>query len=230
MSRARRLLDLLQILRTRRAPVSGQTLADETGVSLRTLYRDIATLQAQGADIGGEPGLGYVLKSNFTLPPLMLSRDELDALILGAKFVARNAEAELADAAVQALAKIEAVVPPALRESVEAHPLLVPPRKKTGDAFDPTALMRSAIRRERSVRLDYRDQKGALTSRIVWPIALAYFDAVRMCACWCETRGEFRHFRIDRMVGVEIAEQRYPVRRAALVRQWREIEGIPEGA
>ena len=88
MSRASRLLDLLQLLRRHRAPVTGPALAQELGISIRTLYRDIATLQAQGADIQGEPGLGYVLRPGFTLPPLMFSADEIEALVIGSRWVA----------------------------------------------------------------------------------------------------------------------------------------------
>ena len=92
MSRTERLLDLIQLLRRHRAPVAGPTLASELGVSIRPLYRDIATLQAQGADIEGEPGLGYVLRPGFTLPPLMFSADEIEALVLGSRWVARRSE------------------------------------------------------------------------------------------------------------------------------------------
>src|SRR5690606_491436 len=110
MSRAARLLDLIQLLRNRRVPVTGPALAAELGVSIRTLYRDIATLQAQGADIQGEPGLGYVLRPGFTLPPLMFSADEIEALVLGSRWVAKRAADErLAAAASNALSKISAV-------------------------------------------------------------------------------------------------------------------------
>ena len=88
MSRSQRLLDLIQVLRRHRRPVSGHALADELGISIRTLYRDIATLQAQGADIEGEPGLGYILKPGFMLPPLMFSEDEIEAMVLGSRLVA----------------------------------------------------------------------------------------------------------------------------------------------
>ena len=106
MSRSERLFDLLQALRRHRRPVSGRTLAEETGVSLRTLYRDIASLQAQGADIEGEPGLGYVLKPGFLLPPLMFSAEEIEALVLGTRWVAVRADSHLQGAARNALAHV----------------------------------------------------------------------------------------------------------------------------
>ena len=117
MSRAQRLLDLLQLLHRHRRPVTGQSLADELGVSVRTLYRDIATLQAQGAHIEGEPGLGYVLRPGFLLPPLMFSEEELSALVLGMRWVADRGDGPLARAARDATAKIAAVLPRACGRS-----------------------------------------------------------------------------------------------------------------
>ncbi len=112
MSRAERLLDLVQVLRRHRGPVSGRHLAETMGVSLRTLYRDIASLQAQGAAIEGEPGLGYVLRPGFTLPPLMFREEEIEALVLGMRWVATRTDGPLASAAGDALAKIAAVLRP----------------------------------------------------------------------------------------------------------------------
>ncbi len=117
MSRTHRLFDLMQALRRHRKPVSGAALAREAGVSLRTLYRDIAALQALGAEIDGEPGLGYVLRPGFLLPPLMLSAAEIEALALGAQWVARRTDEGLSQAARNAMAKIAAVLPPACSKS-----------------------------------------------------------------------------------------------------------------
>src|SRR4051812_34027813 len=115
MSRAERLLQLLQVLRRYRRPASGQTLADELGVSIRTLYRDIASLQAQGANIEGAPGVGYVMKPGFMLPPIMFGSEELDALVLGMRWVADRGDETLSASALSALAKIAAVLPAELR-------------------------------------------------------------------------------------------------------------------
>src|SRR5678815_4120881 len=119
MSRAQRLLDLIQILRRHRQPVAGSALAEELGISLRTLYRDIATLQSQGARIDGEPGLGYILRPGFMLPPLMFSEEEIEALVLGSRWVHQRADRALADAAANVLAKIGAVLPKDLRETLD---------------------------------------------------------------------------------------------------------------
>src|SRR5262245_1296955 len=126
MSRTERLLELLQVLRRHRAPVSGASLAADLNISIRTLYRDIATLQGQGAEIEGEPGLGYVLRPGFMLPPLMFSIDEIEALIVGGQWVGRQKDdPRLSKAAGNALTKIAAVLPDELRREIEAGTLYV---------------------------------------------------------------------------------------------------------
>lgn len=127
MSRSARLFDLLQLLRRHRRPVSGSAIAAELGISLRTLYRDMATLQSQGASIDGAPGLGYVLKPGFTLPPLMFSTDEVEALVLGSRWVVDRGDRRLADAARDALSKIAAVLPADLRHELDTSALIVGP-------------------------------------------------------------------------------------------------------
>src|SRR5947209_9862278 len=118
VARAERLLALIQVLRRHRFPVSGQAIADELGVSLRTVYRDVQTLIGQGAAIDGEAGVGFVLRPGFVLPPLMFTDDEIEALVLGLRFVTQRTDAPLERAAKDALAKIAAVLPEDLRESV----------------------------------------------------------------------------------------------------------------
>ncbi|EGF95203.1 Probable transcription repressor NiaR [Brevundimonas diminuta] len=222
MSRSERLLDLLNTLRRHRRPVSGRALAEETGVSLRTLYRDIASLQAQGATIEGEPGVGYVLKPGYLLPPLMFTPEEIEALALGSRWVAERADARLRDAALSAQARIAAVLPPDLRDEMEASALFIGPGAPIpADAVDP-AQLRKAIRIERKLRLNYRDEAGAASDRVVWPFALAFFDRVRLLIVWCELRGDFRSFRTDRIVEVEVLEARYPTRKAVLLKRWHE--------
>ncbi|MFN3877760.1 MAG: helix-turn-helix transcriptional regulator [Brevundimonas sp.] len=222
MSRSERLLDLLNVLRRHRRPVSGQVLADEMGVSLRTLYRDIASLQAQGATIEGEAGVGYVLKPGFMLPPLMFTPEEIEALVLGSRWVADRADPRMRHAALAALGRISAVLPPDLRDEMETSALLVVPGAPfPADQVDP-GLLRKAIRTERRLRLCYRDEAGAASERVVWPFALAFFDRVRLLIAWCELRGDFRSFRTDRIVEAEVMEARYPARRQALMKTWRE--------
>lgn len=221
MSRTVRLFDLLQALRRYRMPVSGAQLAEETGISLRTLYRDIAALQAMGAEIDGEPGLGYVMKPGFTLPPLMFSEEETEALALGLKWVSRRADDEMSSAAREALAKVAAVLPPELRLRLEDSSLIVGPG---WDKPQTVALkvLRKAIQSEQKIRIDYRDAKGAASTRTVWPVALSFFESTRVLVAWCELREGFRHFRADRIMTATVLE-RYPRRRHALLQEWQKI-------
>ncbi|WP_028606059.1 helix-turn-helix transcriptional regulator [Ottowia thiooxydans] len=232
MSRTTRLLDLLQLLRSHRHPVSGADLAATMGVSLRTLYRDVATLQGQGALIEGEPGIGYVLKPGFTLPPLMFTLDELEALALGSRWVARRADVPLGNAARGALAKISAVLPAELRHELESNALLVGPATAIpipADAASADALMvqlREAIRDERKATITYCDLKSRESQRVVWPFAIGFFDQVEVLVGWCETREDIRTFRIDRITSLALSGTRYPRRRQALLKEWRAREGI----
>jgi predicted DNA-binding transcriptional regulator YafY len=226
MSRAQRLLDLIQLLRSHRFAVTGEQLAAELGISIRTLYRDIATLQAQGARIDGAPGLGYILRPGFMLPPLMFSVDELEALVLGSRWVAERADTPLATAARQALAKIGAVLPDDLRQQLDTDTALIGPRSDAAAGDIDLGPLRQAIRTERKLDIAYRDGKGAATRRLIWPCALGYFDHLRVVVAWCELRGGFRHFRTDRIASLELVDQRYPQRRQALLQAWRDSEGI----
>ena len=226
MSRSERLLDLIQILRRHRRPVSGRTLADEMGVSIRTLYRDIATLQGQGAPIDGEAGLGYVLKPGFMLPPLMFTDEEIEAIVLGSRWVAKQPDKRLAAAATDALAKVAAVLPDDLREDLDATTLLVGPRSGNLEAID-LGVVRQAIRDERKLGFLYRDAEGAASERLVWPFALSFFDKVRVMVAWCEMRQDFRHFRADRMSDLTVTGIRYPRRRQAMLKEWRATLGAP---
>lgn len=225
MSRASRLLDLVQLLRRHRAPISGPALAEALGISIRTLYRDIATLQAQGADIQGEPGLGYVLRPGFTLPPLMFSVDELEALVLGSRWVAVRGDARLGAAAADAVAKIRAVLPDALRENIDAAVLTVPPLNEVPVAID-ASVIRAAARKEHKLVITYRDLSGAETTRTIWPLLIGFFEKVLVLAAWCELRQDYRGFRVDRIVAVAATEERYPRRRATLIKEWRARQGM----
>jgi predicted DNA-binding transcriptional regulator YafY len=213
MSRSERLFDLIQALRRHRRPVSGAVLATETGVSIRTLYRDIATLQGQGAPIEGEPGLGYVLRPGFML-------------VLGSRWVAGRADGKLALAARNALAKIAAVLPDDLRNELDASSLLVAPGQNFPAETVDLSVIRKAIRSERKLGIAYEDAQGAVSERLVWPFALGFFDRVRVVVAWCELRQDFRHFRTDRMSGLSPTDTRYPRRRQILLKEWREAEKI----
>lgn len=232
MSRSARLFDLLHALRSHRRAVSGQALAQQLGISIRTLYRDIASLQAQGAQIEGEPGVGYVLKPGFVLPPLMFTPEEIEALVFGARWVAQRADGGLASAAHSALSRIAAVLPPEQRHDLEASALLVAISPNTDPAPLPESvapkLLRQAVRTERKLHITYVDAQGAPSERVVWPFALAYFERARVLMCWCELRQGFRYFRADRIASAALLldesgnnHARYPQRKQALLKAWR---------
>lgn len=229
MSRTQRLFDLIQILRRYRYPISGNKLALELGVSLRTLYRDISTLQAQGASIEGAAGIGYVLKPGFMLPPMMFSEEEIEALVLGSRWVAQIADKKLAFAATNVLAKIAAVIPLELGYQLEYSSLYICSTKKIIERNDENeALLRSAIRNEYKLQITYVDGHGVETKRIIWPFAMGYWEEIPCIAAWCELRSDFRHFKTNRIIKLIKLETHYPRTRQVLIKKWRDQYNIPE--
>ncbi len=222
MSRATRLLDLLQLLRRHRYPVAGAELARELGISLRTLYRDIVALQGQGAHIEGEPGIGYVLRPGYMLPPLMLGQEELESLVLGVRWVADRGDARLAEAAQNALSKIVAVLPKDMADEIESSGLLVVPSWSQPSTQIDLGDIRQSIRSESRVDVRYVDLKEVETERVVWPIALGFFEHVRIVVVWCELRQAFRHLRADRIRAWDALPNRYPKRRVVLLKAWKQ--------
>lgn len=221
-SRAARLIRLLDTLSGRRKPVAAAVLAEALGVSQRTIYRDIAELRTQGADIDGDAGVGYVLRDGHLLPSLQFSRDELEALLLGMRWVSGQADAVLARAADSALARIGASLGTSARTELDTAGLFVPSwgENRTPEPWLP--VLRAAIRNEHRLRLDYMDAEGRPSSRTVWPFAMLFFDPLtRMFAAWCELRGDFRHFRADRVRALHDTGEGYPQRRHQLIRRWQ---------
>lgn len=182
MSRPERLLALLQLFRSHRYPISGSELASRLSISLRTLYRDIRSLQAQGAAIEGEAGMGYVLREGFLLPPLMFTPQEVEALMLGAEWVKERVDDELADAATQALAKISAVVTPELRHRLELSPLIIGPADSSLHCHEVITRLRAAIEKERKLEVSYTDKAGRSTQRTLWPFAIGFLTM--FACCW----------------------------------------------
>jgi predicted DNA-binding transcriptional regulator YafY len=223
LSRSARLLALLQALRGRRLPVTAAELARELEVSERTIYRDIAELAARGAPIEGEAGVGYVLRPGLFLPPLMLGAEEVEAVMLGLRYVDQRGDETLTAAAASALAKIGAVLAPEL-QTVLAQPLALPGpnAERFPENAVPLGRLRDAIRRERSLELTYRDAENRDTRRVVWPIQLAFMDRARVLAAWCELRRDFRFFRTDRILAAAEGG-RYPTRRPVLLQQFRAL-------
>lgn len=220
MRRADRLFQIIQVLRRTRRPVTADAIAAELETSKRTIYRDIADLIGQRVPIRGEAGIGYVLEGGFDLPPLMLTPDEIEAAVLGAQWVARRGDPNLARAAGDLIAKIGAAVPERLRPFVfEPVGRAVPAAAMQKDNLD-MALVRSQIHNGRKLAIGYRDEKGAESRRTIWPIAIGYLETVRHVVGWCELRRDFRSFRTDRIGEAEFLDDRYPERPAALRAKW----------
>lgn len=221
MRRADRLFQIIQILRRSSRPVTAGEMAAELEVSPRTVYRDIADLIGQRVPICGEPGFGYLLDDAFDMPALMLTPDEIEVAVLGAQWVASRTDPVLANAARDLIAKITSVVPERLRPVI-AEPTIVtrPPRAVTPDGID-IARTRTWIREGRKILIDYRDRDSAPTRRIIWPIVVGVFDDARMLAAWCELRGDFRHFRTDRILGVTFLDDCHGQRLGALRQRWK---------
>jgi predicted DNA-binding transcriptional regulator YafY len=158
----------------------------------------------------------------------MFSDEEIEALVVGSRWVADRADHRLGLAARNALSKIAAVLPPELRHGLDTSALMVGPGEPIAAGDTDVGAIRQAIRAERKLAITYIDLKEVETHRTSWPFALAYFDRVRVVAAWCELRAGYRHFRTDRIVAFSVATDRYPRRRHTLLKEWREVEGIPE--
>jgi predicted DNA-binding transcriptional regulator YafY len=215
MRRADRLFEIIQHMR-RKPTIRARELSEALEVSERTIYRDIADLVATGVPIEGEAGVGYVLKAGFDLPPLMFKEQEIEALVLGARMVETWGDSELALAATDAIAKIEAVIPDRLRDYMANTALLAP--TASGPAFKcDLADLRRAVRSRLKVSFRYTDILGQKSERTVRPLSLAFFGPVWLLAAWCELRSDFRTFRIDRIEKFELTTERFkPERGKAL--------------
>jgi len=228
MSRSQRLFDLLQLLRCHKYPVSAEHIAKKLSVSVRTIYRDIATLQAQGAEIEGAAGLGYVLKPTFTLPPLMFSMEELEALLLGADWIAKQANGEFSEVAKNAIAKISAVLPADHSAKRSEDIMRVASIIEVPELTTELSYIRHAIKHQCKAVIDYQDAQGNSSSRIIWPILIGLFQYHYVLVAWCETREAFRNFRLDRIEHWQTLEQKYRRDRRDLLKKWQQIEGIGE--
>lgn len=195
-----RLFSILDQLRVRRRPVSAEFLAAELGVSMRTIYRDMATLQSMGAPVRGEGGIGYQIEKGYFLPPLHFDEDELDAVILGMKLVGARGDGPLKDAAARAVAKIYAVLPQHGKQVTSHTTLLVEPARISNQFLSP---LRIALRKRCKLRIRYLDLTDQLSDRTVRPLGLTAFDKVWLLTTWCELREGFRDFRVDRLQALE---------------------------
>lgn len=225
--RSERLLNLMQALRRRRRPVAGAVLAEEMGVSLRSVYRDIETLKSMGAAIDGEAGVGFQLRAEHFLPPLMFTDEEIEALVLGLRGLIYGPDSEMALTARDASSKIEAVLPKLKRDEMLSVGLFViPPREVSDD--NPLGRLRRALREEKQVWLGYRDKSGAISERTVYPLALGYFEGHQTLAAWCTLRNDFRSFRVDGITTLELLDAHLPEPRRTLFHRWSSARNLPD--
>lgn len=217
MRRSNRLFEIIQILRATDRPVTAESLARQLEVSTRTIYRDIAALQMMSTPIEGEPGIGYVMRRGYDLPPLNFDLEEIEALRVGLALLSRTGDSALQRAARRIHEKIDVLHGP-------ANWLQVAP---WGAALDDPAkgcvsksTLRDAIRGERKLELVYQDERGCRTTRTVRPLALVYHLESVMLACWCELRAGFRHFRTDRIYECRVLDEFFAGQGDALRAIW----------
>lgn len=226
MRRSDRLFDIIQHLRTTKGPVTAAALATELEVTPRTIYRDIATLQARRVPIDGAAGIGYVLRKSFDLPPLMFTADEVEAIAIGARLVRRLRDAKLQEAADSVFSKVTVVLPEALRRQLVSTPFFVSP----GDTVEPRGVdladVRAAIRDSRKLHISYADEQGRRTNRTIWPIAMAYYVDVTLVGAWCELRNGYRNFRVERIQASKVLEERFDQDNGRLFREWSELPKV----
>ena len=202
-----RLFSLLDRLRSASTPVSAEALADMLEVSPRTIYRDMATLVAMGAPVRGEAGLGYQLEKGYFLPPLHFDADELEAIMLGVRLVMARGDGDLGAAAQRVSGKISSTMQAGAGDRYKNLPLRAVSKltEEHSKANLHLSFLRRAVRDRVVVTLEYLDLKDNITERIVRPLGLTMFDAVWLLTGWCESRNDFRNFRLDRISNVETA-------------------------
>ena len=224
MKPTRRLFSIIQILRRATKPVLAQDLAETLEVSVRTIYRDIAELQMQRVPVVGEAGVGYILRDGYDLPPLMLTEEELEAAALGALWLSQRGDKDLVTQAESLMSKILDVVPDNLHSSalrsIAAVPQFTTPLEDRVDM----APIRKAIREKKKLNIRYNDLKGQQSSRTIWPVLVAYFEKVKLLVAWCETRQDFRHFRTDRILSIQLLDEIYQQDPDILFKDWKKSE------
>lgn len=220
MTRATRLMRLLQVLRRLPAPVTAARLAQETEVSTRTLYRDIEALRAGGALIAGEAGLGYTLTEDPALPPQTFTRDEVEALVLGLATVQQMGDAALTRAAQDALAKIVATMPERVQRQAVHATTMVYRYEAPPPAPPHLTLLRQAASEERAVEMAYADSHGHESTRLIWPLSVVFLEKNLMCLAFCVLRQDFRKFRLDRITASRMTDDSFRPRRVGLLRDY----------
>jgi predicted DNA-binding transcriptional regulator YafY len=220
MRRADRLFDIIQALRRASGPLTAAQLAEQLEVTVRTVYRDIASLQASRVPIEGAAGLGYMLRQGFDLPPLMFTRDEIEAILVGTRLLKRTGDPGLQTAAEGVLSKLSVALPPHLRDHLDLAPVYVSPAGAVTPQQADLNDIRTAIRDRRKLRLSYVDAEGQATERVVLPLAIAYFVEATLLCGWCELRQGQRNFRLDRIREMNLLTDSFAAEHARLMAEW----------
>lgn len=224
MSRSDRMFEVIQILRSAAAPLTAAEIAEALEVTKRTVYRDIATLQAMRVPIEGEAGIGYVMRPGFDLPPVMFTAEEAEAIIVGLALLGRTGDKSLLKAARSASRKLADIVPEDLEDDFDVPYLhasdwhAIPP-----SLIDPE-LLRRAIRETQVLSITYVDAKSDMTVRTIKPLAVVYYVEALVIVAWCDLRGDFRHFRIDRIQICTATGVRFDGEADRLRRRWKELQ------
>lgn len=220
MAKSERLLQLMQLLRLLSPPVQASQLAEELGVSMRTIYRDIDSLRASGAIIDGAAGYGYSLVEDTAMPPMLFNTDETEALVLGLREVIEVADPVLADAARNALAKLAASLPDRLSRQMQNSVLSAKRFHARPVISIDVAALRMAARNEQAVHIHYADAHGAQSERTIWPLSLVFMDHTLMLLAKCQLRQGFRAFRADRITKLDPTDQSFRPHRTSLLRDF----------
>jgi predicted DNA-binding transcriptional regulator YafY len=220
MRPAPRLFEIVQMLRLARGPVTAAVMAEALEVAPRTVYRDIAALQAMRVPIEGGRGIGYILRPGFSLPPLMFSIEETEALVVALAMLDRTGDLALRDAARKAGRKIAVAMPEPLRRGFDTQALFAWGTAASAPEGISLGLVRESIREERKLEITYRDAEGRASIRRVRPIALVYYSSTANIVAWCELREDFRTFRTDRLVSGSATDEHFRGEGDRLREQW----------
>ena len=207
MRRADRLFQIVQLLRRRRTVVTAAQLSKRLGISERTVYRDINDLIAAGTPITGEAGVGYRMQPGYDLPPLMFDREEIQALVLGARIVKQVGDPALSRAAESILAKVADVLPKDLEPLLAEARLFMPNVVNAATSSAGLAVAREALTERRRIHFSYANEKGDTGERTVRPLGVFFWGRTWTLAAWCEKREDFRNFRLDRVSDARLSER-----------------------
>lgn len=227
VARSDRLFEIIQLLRRRKRVVTAQWIAEQLEVTPRTIYRDIAALQAMRVPIEGEVGVGYLMRSGFDLPPLTFDAEEVEAISVGLSLLTRTGDRGLVKAATRVARKIADVVPQhAARQLVGSQSQVSSYGIKLPNAID-MPMLRRAIRESTKIRIAYTNSKGEKSLRTLKPIVIFYYVEVALLVAWCEMRSDFRQFRIDRITSIDHLDASFSKEADALREKWLKSLAIP---